>query len=154
MEEIPCRYLPLAITYCGWHCSNIILVGPACQEIRCSILCKDLNQVDDDKVSEECRKEMFKILSMVIIKYHVSKAALHAVSIPMVQALIRSTDNKYWALSICYPSALHQTGFWWYTEKIHTYLSDPLQWWPPKAIDNCILFVGRPVLSLRLQQSS
>jgi hypothetical protein len=73
----------------------------------CSILSKDPNPVDIDKLSEESYKDVHKILSMAIKEFDVSTAAIHTVCIHRFQGLFSSTDNHARKSPISCPSVLH-----------------------------------------------
>jgi hypothetical protein len=71
----------------------------------CRILTEEPYPVDVDKLSEESYKEAHEILSAAITEFDVSKAAIHTVSMRMVQALLSSTDNEARGSPISCPSA-------------------------------------------------
>ena len=60
----------------------------------CRILCEDAYPVDVDKLSKESHNEAHKILNMSMKEFDFSKAAIHTVSIRMLQALFSSTNNQ------------------------------------------------------------
>jgi hypothetical protein len=76
----------------------------------CRILSDEPYPVNVDKLSEETYKEAHEIQSTAIKVFDVSKAAIHTVSIRIVQALFSSTDNQAHVSPISYPSAVHRTG--------------------------------------------
>jgi len=76
------------------------------------ILSKDLNPVDDDKLSKDRYIEAYHILRTVIKEFDFSKAAIHTVSIRMIQALFSSTDNEARELPMSSPSSIRQTRWW------------------------------------------
>jgi hypothetical protein len=71
---------------------------------------EDPYQVDINTLAKESCKEAHEILSMAIKEFEISKAAIHAVSIHMFQALFSNTDNQAHRLPISCPSTLGQTG--------------------------------------------
>ena len=68
--------------------------------------------VDVDNLSKESYKEAHEILSAAIKEFDISNAAIHMVSIRMIQALLSSTDSQTRGSPISCLSAVRCTGSW------------------------------------------